>query len=192
MFHSAEINLLSPFGAWQCELRSVGECDPFIEGLSFCVDAEPDHIVPVELTLTENETLTVRDFSAPPCASAVAAGFLGDAARGRDRDGFRFKGRAGEKLTVILAPSRSGGGPGANARLALSDTGGRGLAAEAGALPLRLTASPPAGDCVVAAIRAGPGAARLYRGHYLLTVRSGAGKARGGSLVLGATGQTEP
>ena len=194
LFYSAEINLFSPFGAWQCELRSVGECDPFIEDLSFCVDAEPDHIVPVELTLTEDEKLTVKDFSAPPCASAVAAGFLGDdPSRGQDQDGFRFKGKAGEKITVTLAPSRSGGGSGANARLVLSDAGGRRLAAEAGALPLKLTVSlPAAGDYLVAAVKAEPGAGKPYRGHYLLTVRSGAGKARGESLVLGATGQTEP
>ena len=194
LFYSAEINLFSPFGPWECQLRSVGECDPIIEGLSFCVDAEPDHVAPVELTLTEDETLTVQDFSAPPCASAAAAGFLGDeASPGQDRDGFRFTGRAGEKITVRLAPSRSGGGAGETARLVLRDAGGRRLATDAGALPLELTASlPAAGDYVVAAIKAEPGAGKPFRGHYLVTVRSHAGKARGQSLVLGATGETEP
>lgn len=194
LFYSAEINLFSPFGPWACEVRSVGECDPIIEELSFCLDAEPDHVAPVELTLNEDETLTVKGFSAPPCASAVAAGFLGDdSSPARDRDGFRFRGRAGETITVSLAPGRSGGGSGAAARLVLRDAGGRRLAADAGALPLELTATlPAAGSYVVAAIKAEPGAGEPFRGHYLLTVRSHADKARGESLVLGATGQTEP
>lgn len=193
-FYSAEINLFSPYGPWNCEVRSVGECDPIIEELSFCLDAEPDHVAPVELTLNEDETLTVKDFSAPPCASAAAAGFLGDdVSPTLDRDGFRFKGKAGEKITVTLAPSRSGGGSGETARLVLRDAGGRRLATDKGALPIKLTATlPAAGSYVVAAIKAEPGSAKPYRGHYLLTVRSNAGKARGESLVLGATSQTEP
>jgi hypothetical protein len=151
-------------------------------------------VAPVELTLTEDEALTVQDFSAPPCASAAAAGFLGDdPSLGQDRDGFRFKGQAGEKITVSLAPSRSGGGAGETARLVLRDAGGRRLAADAGALPLELTANlPVAGDYVVAAIKAEPGAGKPFRGHYLVTVRSHAGKVRGEPLVLGATGETEP
>jgi hypothetical protein len=162
--------------------------------LSFCLNAEPDHVAPVELTLTEDESLTVKDFGPPPCTSAVAAGFLGDeTSTGLDRDGFRFDGKAGEKITVMLEPSRSSGGSGRTARLVLRDGGGRRLAADAGALPLRLVATlPAAGSYVVDAIKAEPGAGKPFRGHFLLTVRSNAGKTRGESLLLGATGQTEP
>ncbi|MFZ1428533.1 MAG: hypothetical protein WAS21_17375 [Geminicoccaceae bacterium] len=194
LFYSAEINLFSPFGPWQCQLRSVGECDPIIEGLTFCVDAEPNHVAPVELTLTEDEKLTVKDFSPPPCNSAVAAGFLGDETpSGRDRDAFRFDGKAGEKITVLLEPSRSSGGSGKTARLALRDGSGRRLATDAGALPLKLVATlPAAGGYVVDAIEAEADAGKPFRGHFLVTVRSNAGKGRGESLVLGATGETEP
>jgi len=194
LFYSAEINLFSPFGPWQCQLRSVGECDPIIEGLTFCVDAEPNHVAPVELTLTEDEKLTVKDFSAPPCASAAATGFLGDgASAGQDRDGFRFNGKAGERITVTLAPSRSGGGAGKTARLVLRDDGGRRLAADTGALPLKLVATlPAAGGYVVDAIKAEADAGKPFRGHFLVTVRSNAVKGRGESLALGATGETEP
>lgn len=193
-FYGAEINLFSPYGPWNCEVRSVGECDPIIEELSFCLDAEPDHVAPVELTLNEDESLTVKGFGPPPCSTAVAAGFLGDdPPPGRDRDGFRFKGKAGEKITATLAPSRSGGGSGETARLVLRDGSGRRLATDAGALPLELSATlPAAGTYVVAAIKAEPGAGKPFRGHFLLTVRSNAGRARGESLLLGATGETEP
>ena len=127
-------------------------------------------------------------------ATPVAAGFLGDdSSPGKDRDGFRFAGKAGEKITATLAPSRSGGGSGETARLVLRDGSGRRLATDAGALPLELTTTlPAAGTYVVAAIKAEPGAGKPFRGHFLLTVRSNAGRARGESLLLGATGETEP
>ena len=94
---------------------------------------------------------------------------------------------------MTLAPSRSSGGVGKTARLVLRDGGGRRLAADAGALPLKLVATlPAAGNYFVAAIKAEAGTGAPFRGHYVVTVRSNAGKGRGESLLLEATEQTEP
>ena len=130
----------------------------------------------------------------PPCTSAAAGGFLGDASStGPDRDGFQFDGQAGEKITVTLERSGASGGTGKAARVLLRDGGGRRLAGDAGVLPLKFAATlPAAGSYVVEAVEADGNLGKRFRGHFLVTVRSGAGKARGESLLLGATDQTEP
>ena len=171
-----------------------GECDPVVEQLSFCVDAEPDRIPAVQLFSTANGGLDVKDFGPPPCSSAAAAGFLGDASSpGPDRDAFSFDGQAGEKITVTLDRNGTSGGTGKTARLVLRDGSGRRLAGDAGALPLKLAVTlPAAGSYAVEAVEAGSDSGKRFRGNFLVTVRSGAGKARGESLLLGATDQTEP
>ena len=78
-FYSAEINIFSPFGQWNCELRACGECSPFIDQLSFCLDAEPRPSSYSRGFLTFRRGLNVKGFGPPPCTSAAAAGFLGDA-----------------------------------------------------------------------------------------------------------------
>ncbi len=193
-FYSAEINIFSPFGQWNCELRACGECSPFIDQLSFCLDAEPDRLPTVELFSTPDRGLNVKDFGPPPCFSAAAAGFLGDASSpGPDRDVFSFDGQAGEKITVTLDPNGASGGSGKTARLVLRDGSGRRVAGDAGALPLKLAVTlPAAGSYAVEAVEAGSDSSKRFRGNFLVTVRSGAGKARGESLLLGATDQTEP
>ena len=111
-FYNAEINLFSPFGLWVCApTPNCGDCLPPSSldrgALSFCVDAEPDRVDPVDLTIAEDGSTSVKGFGPPPCTSAAAAGFLGDASSPRhDRDGFRFDGQAGEKIAVTLEPER--------------------------------------------------------------------------------------
>ena len=73
-----------------------------------------------------------------------------------------------------------------------------------GALPLKLAATlPAAGPYFVVALEAEEASAAKssgsaggpngpFRGHFLVTVRSGAGRARGESLRLGPLSQTEP
>lgn len=134
----------------------------------------------------------------PPCTSAAAAGFLGDApSPGRDRDGFRFDGEAGETITVTLGGSGARGGAGETARLVLREDGGQRLAEEAGALPLDLEVTLPAAGSYAVEVHeargeAAGGSGGPFRGHFLVTVRSDAGQARGESLLLGPTPQTEP
>jgi hypothetical protein len=195
-FYSAELNIFSPLGLWSCELRSCAECSPLVEGVSFCLDVQPNRIGPVELTANRDGSLGVKDFGPPPCSSVAAAGFLGDASSsGRDNDVFRFDGEANETVTVTLEPHGASGGAGEIARLILREEGGRRLDAETGALPLELTATlPAAGSYAVEALEvgeSGAGSGASFRGHFLLTVRSDAEESRGESLLLEPAESTE-
>jgi hypothetical protein len=189
-FYNAENNLFSPFGLWSCSITQ--DCVFQLNPVKFCVDGEPNQITPVELVY-EGDLLTVN-YGPPPCTSVAVAGFLGDeSSPGRDHDGFRFDGQAGETITVTLGPSGGSGGSGGTARLVLRDGGGRRLAGESGPLPLELAATlPAAGGYVVEAREAEAGSGEPFRGHFLVTVQSNAGKARGTSLLLGPTRQSEP
>ena len=193
-FYSAEINLFSPFGLWVCApTPNCGDCLPPSSldrgAVSFCVDAEPVRVDPVDLTIAEDGSTSVKGFGPPPCTSAAAAGFLGDASSLRhDRDGFRFDGQAGEKIAVTLDRSGSRGSTGTNARLVLRDGGGRQLGVVSGALPLKLAATlPAAGRYVVVALEAeeatsakssgsAGGQNGPFRGDFLVTVRSVPGR----------------
>jgi hypothetical protein len=86
-FYSAELNIFSPLGEWRCWRKAVEACGTPIRrpDVEFCLDVEPDRVVPVELTW---EGRLVVNFGPPPCTRTAVAAFLGDATRAgrRDRD----------------------------------------------------------------------------------------------------------
>jgi hypothetical protein len=126
----------------------------------------------------------------PPCASASAAAFLGDArVPGQlDRDGFRFDGKAGEQVTVRLERDGARGSTGEIAQLSLRHEDGGTLDQRKGALPLELTVTlPHTGSYVSEATEVTDDAA--FRGHYRLTVKSSNSKA---ALKLEPLRSTEP
>ena len=111
---------------------------------------------PCRAHIQRQKTSCCECFTPPPCTSAAAAGSWATR-RPLDRiaTDFNFDGQAGEKITVTLERSGASGGTGKTARLVLRDGGGRRLAGDAGALPLKLAATlPAAGSYVVEAVEA--------------------------------------
>jgi hypothetical protein len=189
-FYSAEINLFSPFGLWNCWFDTGGRCGskgPINNPFHFCVFADPDGVAPVELTLTVAGGQA--NYPQPPCNFGAAAAFLGDAASpGRDRDVFRFDGVAGDAITVRLERDGARGSSGKIAKLSLDAVGGGTLRAKEGAVPLEFKVSlPSTGNFALEATEV-QDAAASFRGYYRLSVTS----ARGAQPLLKPAEATEP
>jgi len=192
-FYSAELNFLSPLGEWRCWRKAVEACGVPIRrpDVEFCLDVEPDRVVPVELTW---EGRLVVNFGPPPCTRTAVVAFLGDPSTGRsDRDVFRFDGEAGETIIMTLDRDGASGSTGEIAELILREERGDRLDTIEGSLPLELTITlPEAGTYAVEASGVGKSGGDPFRGHYRLTVTSDAGENRGDSLLLEPTSRTEP
>jgi hypothetical protein len=51
-FYSAELNFFSPLGLWVCLVSQNHFCQvPIRTSIEFCLDVEPDRVVPVEITV---------------------------------------------------------------------------------------------------------------------------------------------
>jgi hypothetical protein len=182
-------------GEWVCSVSNKRNCgEPFRQPtVQFCLDVEPERIVPVEITVETNLHATVN-FGPPPCTRTAVAAFLGDPSTGRsDRDVFRFDGEAGETITVTLDRDGTSGSSGESAELVLREDRGDRLDTIEGSLPLDLTITlPEAGSYAVEASEVGKSAGDPFRGHYRLMLTSDAGEHRGDSLLLEPTSRTEP
>jgi hypothetical protein len=200
-FYSAEVNVFSPFGSWECE-ADRGTCDSGLFGgcigsppeseRFFCVNDTPNR----QVNLIIERDLEIRqDFPITPCTYVAAVAFLGDASSAgrRDRDSFRFEGEAGETITVRLDRDRASGSTGEIAELTVREDRGSTLDERSGALPLELTITlPEAGTYEVEALEVERSAGEPFQGHFFLSVESDAGENRGESLLLEPTGHTEP
>ena len=165
----------------------------------FCVGST----APVRFTVVKNVLETGEGFPRcqSPAASdgyvpeALAASYLGDeptqpaasaaqataaataAAPGpspHGGDSFRFAGKAGDTIELVLDRDGAQGSDGKLARLRLRAAGGTALGEREGAVPLKLKATlPAAGSYVieVAEVADGPGG-EAFRGYYQLGVDS--------------------
>jgi hypothetical protein len=192
--YSAVENLFSPYGDWV--IGRFLDCDPLrrIEREVFCVDRAP-----VELRVSGGN---IDFFSLPKCGGyvagsdgyqAAASAYLGgesarpaaSAARAtataaaggaapHGGDSFRFEGKAGDTIELVLDRDGAQGSAGKLARLSLRQVNGAALGQRQGAVPLKLAATlPAAGGYVVhvAEVTGGPGG-EPFRGYYQLRVDS--------------------
>jgi hypothetical protein len=167
--YRAEDGAFPVAGHWSCNLY-VGTCNSARENVSFCYPGGPDAPPTVELTYDFNNlqvNLSER------CASLTATGTLGqtgeaDQTPGKDRDGYRFVGGPGEKVTFRLERDGRGGSAGDVATLRVRTPDGAVLAQRRGAVPFTLDATLP-GPVGIVVLRE-PGEGEPFRGAYALTV----------------------
>ena len=204
-FYYAEINLFSPYGEWKFNLffpDSRGLCEKGLGDYSGsyvrCTVSESDQWLSLSYGSAGFQVAgaSCRPTSAIAAAAtadpvtAVAAAFLGHdepaaqtggPARGkapRGSDHFRFAGRAGDAVELVLDRDGARGSVGEIARLSLRGKAGV-LGKRQGAVPLRLKATlPAAGHYEIEVAEAESGVGREpFRGHYHLRVTSGSGTA---------------
>jgi hypothetical protein len=163
-FYSAEINIFSPFGEWDCDVFAAhngcqGTCSTVPIAAprppAIVPQDQPDqelHICVIDfmgigsVNITVTGTTATADLPPPPCPSEVTTrAFLGDSPEGsRDRDAFQFAGDAGETVNLTLGPDNRSGHHGALARMAVVGEGAGGVLGKAsGPVPLALTARLP-------------------------------------------------
>jgi hypothetical protein len=128
-FYAAEKTLFSPYGLWECSLRSPIDNGCTLTGESvasvvFCVQPAPadaDNADNTVYLFTENNKLSVEE-PAPPCSSSVAS-FLGDNPKQekskRDSDEFLFDGAGGDQVTLRLETNPREGNNGGQASLGI-------------------------------------------------------------------------
>ena len=205
-FYSAEINIFSPYGLWTIDEfapNPSGVCERPL----CCVSANAYHCdvnerwsSAISLSVDRFGAFRVAGADCVPVAAAAtaaattagastvaAAGFLGHneqepgAAAGTPRgsDHFRFEGRAGDTVELVLDRDGARGSMGKVAQLSLRGGGGGVLGKRRGAVPLQLKATLPAAGryrVEVAEVDGGSGG-EPFRGHYRLRVTSGSGTA---------------
>ena len=168
-FYRAEDGAFPVAGQWSCNLY-VGTCNSARENVSFCYPGGPDAPPTIELTY---DFPNFRANLPERCESLTASGTLGqtgeaDPTPGRDRDGYRFAGQPGEKVTFRLDRDGRGGSIGEVATLRVRAADGALLAQRRGAVPLTLDATLPGPVGIV--VSREPGDGEPFRGAYALTV----------------------
>ncbi len=213
LVYSAEINDFSPLGFWRISTRPQCNNGEPAQHEDFCVWTT----APVRFTVVAHVIQTGEGF--PRCGyragsdgyQALGAAYLGDeegptqlaapAAQaataataprpsplGSDR--FRFEGRVGDTIELVLDHDGARGSDGELARLSLRQVNGAALGQREGAVPLELTAKlPAAGRYVieVAKVAGGPGR-EPFRGHYHLRFDS----ASNAEILLEPLDSVEP
>jgi len=177
-FYAADKTIFSPFGRWDCDVKTVedGKCgDTFVSGVTFCLT---DNGEPVGLVVGPTAKEISVNFPTGACGSSSVTAFLGDNTKHdtskRDFDSFLFSGSAGDEVRLRLRPDRQGGNNGGEATLGIS--GGSLNEETSGKLPLALDATlPEDGDYLVTVGQPrNPGDGR-FRGGYSLRVNIPAG-----------------
>ena len=155
-------------------------------GLSFCLDAEPDHVAPVELTLYRGRTLTSRISARRHAPRPWRPGSWATSIHGPGPGRLPFQRPGRREITVTLEPSGSTAAPGA-ARLSCATAAG--AAGRGRRRPAAQARGHPAGGRELRRRRdqGGAGCGRAVPGPFpaggALQRRQGTGQ----SLLLGAT-----
>ena len=212
--YSVEINSFSPIGEWEVQL--LDGCLEYlvIQSEKFCVPEAGE----LDLTVESRKIQTGPGFPrcggyqgrSPDGYQALAGAYLGDeparpaapaaqappghgggagpSALGGDR--FRFEGRAGDTIEVVLDRDGARGSDGKLARLSLRQARGAALGEREGAVPLSSTPRcRRRGSYVieVAEVADGPGG-EAFRGYYQLGVDS----ASNAKILLEPLDSVEP
>lgn len=168
-FYAADVNFLSPYGYWTCDISLQLECTgKRIGKVGFCLKESS----PAQVDLVfDGASLSVN--ADRDCSSALVIGALGqngepDGTPAQDIDTFRFAGKAGEKVTVTLDRDGGAGSDGQIAKLRVSLPAGNVLGERTGSIPLVLDVILP-GPVEIAVQRQG-GVGDPFRGSYALEV----------------------
>lgn len=183
-FYAAKKTLFSPYGEWNCSLKSpIGNvCTiPYetVASVDFCVRPAPTDADNADNTVylfTDNNKLFVER-PAPPCSSSVAS-FLGDNPKQEkskpDSDVFLFDGGDGDEVSLRLDANPQEGNNGGNATLGIS---GNSLnESTLGTPPLELDVTLPAdGEYSIIVEQPKRPKDQRFRGAYILDVESATG-----------------
>ena len=181
-FYSAEVDIFSPYGSWECatyefcRMDDFGgvECSDKKAEVKFKLKKEDNEVV---LTMTEDSlSVNLSDES----DTITAAATLGDdptkPRRDRDTFTFNFGPNPGDRLvTVTLEPDPSSGHSGEQATLILSD-GNSAIESGTNVLPVERSATlPSGGEYRLVVEQNGIPDDLRYRGRYYLSVISDSG-----------------
>jgi hypothetical protein len=184
VFYSAEVDIFSPYGSWECATYEFCRMDDF-GGVScsdkkaevkFKLEKEDNEVV---LTMTE-DSLSVNLSNESDTITAAAT--LGDdnTKPRRDRDTWTIQGTEGDTVTVTLEPDPSAGYSGEQATLSISKINSpadlRPLPPIDGALPIEMTVTLPSdGEYKLVVSQNDIPEDVRFRGNYYLSVKSDSG-----------------